>query len=74
MKYKNKKRMQEGFSITEDSKYSKEKASASNTISILNAANIISFENRDFNGCETPYAIFSDQFWHDSTFEYANLF
>ena len=43
MEYKNKKRMQEGFSITEDSKYSQEKATASNTITILNAANIISF-------------------------------
>ena len=48
------------FSITEDSKYSQEKATASNTITILNAANIISFTDRDFNGCETPYAIFSD--------------
>ena len=60
MKYKNKKRMQEGFLITEDSKYSQEKATASNTITILNAANIISFTGRDFNNCETPYAIFSD--------------
>ena len=60
MKYKNKKRMQEGFSITEDSKYSQEKATASNSITILNAANIISFTDWDFNGCETPYAIFSD--------------
>ena len=43
MKYNNEKRMQEGFSITEEYNYSQEKATASNTITILNAANIISF-------------------------------
>ena len=33
---------------------------ASNSINILNAANTISFENRNFNCCEIPFANLSD--------------
>ena len=60
MKFKNVERKKEGFSIDKDSEYSLEKATASNSLTILNAANIISFMLIDFNCCEIPYAILSD--------------
>ena len=60
MKYKNENRRNQAFSIVQDSEYSEEKAMASNSISILNAADIISFLSIDFNCCEIPYAILSD--------------
>ena len=60
MKYKNEEREKEGFLIDKDSEYSPERAMASNSITILNAANTISFYNRDYNRCEIPNANLSD--------------
>ena len=60
MKYKNENRRNQAFSIVQDSEYSEEKAMASNSISILNAADTINFMQIDFNCCEIPYAILAD--------------
>ena len=60
MKFKNEERKKEGFSIDKDSELTPERAMASNSITILNAANTISFQRIDFNCIEIPYAILSD--------------
>ena len=60
MKFKNQEREKEGFSIDKDSELTPERAMASNSITILNAANSLDFQNRDFNNCEFPYANLSD--------------
>ena len=60
MKFKNEKREKKGFSIDKDSEYSPERAMASNSLTILNAANSLNFMKTDFNNCEIPYAILSD--------------
>ena len=60
MKFENEEREKEGFSIDKDSELTPERAMASNSITILNAANSLNFRGRDFNRCEIPYANLSD--------------
>ena len=60
MKFKNEEREKGGFSIDKDSELTPERAMASNSITILNAANTILFYERDLNCSEIPYAILSD--------------
>ena len=60
MKFKNEKREKKGFSIDKDSEYSPERAMASNSLTILNAANTLDFYKRNFNNCDIPYANLSD--------------
>ena len=60
MKFKNEEREKEGFSIDKDSELTPERAMASNSLTILNAANSISFCYRDFDRCEIPRANLSD--------------
>ena len=60
MKFKNEEREKGGFSIDKDSEFTPERAMASNSLTILNAANILNFMNRNFNNCDIPYANLSD--------------
>ena len=62
MKFKKEEREEEGFSIDKDFELTPEKAMASNSLTILNAADSIfdSEKPRNFNHCEVPYANFSD--------------
>ena len=60
MKFINEEREKEGFSIDKDSELTPERAMASDSLTILNAANTISFKRRDFNRCEIPYANLSE--------------
>ena len=60
MKYKNEEREKEGFTIDKVSEFTQKKAIASNSITILNAANTISFKDRKFDYCDIPNANLSD--------------
>ena len=68
--------MKENFSIENDKDYTKDRALASNTLTILNAAGDNIFKGVNFDCCEIPHAILSDNNWlfFETSFNYANLY
>lgn len=73
MDNKNKKRLENNFSIDNDKELTNERIISSNTLTILNESNM-NFVNINFDCCEIPFCLLQESILSGCKFNHANLY